>query len=201
MKKSAALAFATFFAANVAFAQGITVGQKLPPVVVEKKGQMVIEYDVVNDVMTYKDGTDIQYETFNSSALNGKIRTIYHLAARTGIDDINNPYIDALIAAQLPEKQPDSAYKTVTILNTDDALWGTAGIASGQLEDSQKETAYAYYVVDEKGVALQTWQLKKKGSAVIVLDRDGTVLYFKDGKLSDNDIASAVAIIKEKLAM
>ena len=162
---------------------------------------MVIEYDVVDDAMTFKDGTEIQFKTFNSDDLNGKITTIYHLAARSGIDDINNPYIDALIAAQLPEKQPDSPYKTVTILNTDDALWGTAGIASGQLEDSQKDTAYAYYVLDEKGVALQTWQLKKKGSAVIVLDRDGTVLYFKDGKLSDNDIASAVAIIKDKLAM
>jgi predicted transcriptional regulator len=69
------------------------------------------------------------------------------------------------------------------------------------LEDSQKDTAYAYYVVDEKGVASQTWQLKKKDSAVMVLDRDGTVLYCKDGKLSDNDIASAFAIIKEKLAM
>ncbi len=201
MKKATALAIATLFAAHPAFAQGITVGQKLPPVAVEEKGQMVIEYDVVDDAMTFKDGTEIQFKTFNSDDLNGKITTIYHLAARSGIDDINNPYIDALIAAQLPEKQPDSPYKTVTILNTDDALWGTAGIASGQLEDSQKDTAYAYYVLDEKGVALQTWQLKKKGSAVIVLDRDGTVLYFKDGKLSDNDIASAVAIIKDKLAM
>lgn len=200
MGRAITLAIATFFAANTAFAQAVQVGEKLPPVVIENKGQMVIEYDVVDGVMNYKAGTDIQYKMFKSDASSGKIRTIYHLAARSGVDAVNDPYIEALIAAKLPETLPDSPYKTITILNADDALWGTAGIAKGQLEDSQKATGYASYVLDAKGVALKTWQLNKKGSAVIVLDRDDTVLFFKDGKLSDDDIASAVALIQQKLA-
>ena len=194
------LVIATLFAAaNAAGAPSIKVGEKLPSVVIENKGEMVIEYDVTDGEMVYQDGTDIEFKSFDSNAQTGKVRTIYHLAARSGVDGINQAYIDALIEAELPEKAPDSPYKTVTILNTSDALWGTAGIARGQLEDSQKETAYAHYVVDEKGLAQQKWGLKKKGSSVIVLDKDNTVLFFRDGRLSADDIASAVAAIQEKL--
>ncbi len=199
METSTLFIAALFAAANASGASAIKVGEKLPSVVIENKGEMVIDYDVVDGTMVHKDGSDIGFKTFDSDASAGTVRTIYHLAARTGIDGINQPYIDALIEAELPETAPDSPYKTITILNTDDALWGTAGIAKGQLEDSQKETAYAYYVVDEKGVALQKWGLKKKSSAVIVLDKDNTVLFFKDGKMNADDIASAVAAIKEKL--
>ena len=119
-------------------AGGVVVGQKLPPLVIKDKGQMVVEYDVVDGVMVYKGGSKISYKTFDTSDMDGKVKTIYHLAARTGADEVNQHYIDALIAAKVPEHAPDSPYKTTTILNTDDAVWGTAGIAVGRLEKSQK---------------------------------------------------------------
>ena len=189
------------FTVHTAFAEGIVVGQKLPSVTIENKGQMVVESVVVDDIMVLKDGTGISYETFNSDDLTGKIRTVYYMAARTGIEDINQPFIDGLIAAKLPEFTPDGSYKTTTILNTDDAMWGTSGIATGRLEDSQRETAYAFFVIDAKGVGLKKWGLKEKGTAIIVLDRDGKVLYFKDGKMSADEIASTVALIEKHLAM
>lgn len=205
MKKSILLIVAALFVApftvNTAFAEGIVVGQKLPSVTIENKGQMVVESVVVDDIMVLKDGTGISYETFNSDDLTGKIRTVYYMAARTGIEDINQPFIDGLIAAKLPEFTPDGSYKTTTILNTDDAMWGTSGIATGRLEDSQRKTAYAFFVVDAEGLGLKKWGLKAKGTAIIVLDRDGKVLYFKDGKMSADEISSTVALIEKHLAM
>jgi hypothetical protein len=56
-------------------------------------------------------------------------------------------------------------------------------------------------VVDAEGLALKKWGLKAKGTAIIVLDRDGKVLYFKDGKMSADEIASTVALIEKHLAM
>jgi hypothetical protein len=185
----------------MAFAGSIVVGEKMPHVVIEDKGEMIIDYTIVDGTMTYKSGSEIAYKMFNSNELQGKIRTIYHLAARSGIDAINQPFIDALIAAKLPETLPDSPYKTLTILNTDDALWGTASIANGQLADSQKETAYANYVVDKKGLAANAWGLQKKSSAIIVVGSDNQVLYFRDGKMSADEIATAVALIKSALSM
>ena len=189
------------FIGNTAFAEGIVVGERLPSLTIENKGQMVVESVVVDDIMVLKDGTGISYETFNSDDLTGKIRTVYYMAARAGIEDINQPFIDGLIAAKLPEFTPDGSYKTTTILNTDDAMWGTSGIAIGRLEDSQRETAYAFFVIDAEGLGLKKWGLKAKGTAIIVLDRDGKVLYFKDGKMSADEIASTVALIEKHLAM
>ena len=192
---------ASFLSASVALADGIVVGQKLPPLTIEDEGQMVFDYEMVDGAMTFKKGSKIKHKTFNSGELNGTVRSIYHLAARSGVDGINQPYIDALTAANLPQYAPDSPYKTITILNTDDALWGSSGVAIGMFEGSQKKLAHDYYVVDKKGRALEAWGLEPKTSAVMVLDRDGTVLFFKEGKLSDDDISSAVALIQKHVAM
>ena len=67
------------------------------------------------------------------------------MAARTGIEDINQAFIDALIAAAAPEFTADGSYKTTTILNTVDAMWGTSGVGTGRLEKRQRETAYAFF--------------------------------------------------------
>ncbi len=201
MKKSLLLALMVVFIAGTTYANGVKVGEKLPLIDIEQKGFMVPEYDIKDGKMIFKAGTEINYKKWSSSELTGRIGVVYHLAARSGSDEINKPFIDALIAADLPEYLPESPYKTTTILNTDDAFWGTSGIASGRFEASQKDVAYACYANDENGVAQKAWGLKTKGSAVIILDKDGTVLYFKDGKMTQGEIENAVKLIKHKLGM
>ncbi|BDU71289.1 YtfJ family protein [Mesoterricola silvestris] len=166
---------------------GIPVGTRLPEAHVADKGLLVL------------DGKAVTYHPWKASATNGRVRTIYHLAARMGIDDINKPYIDALIAAKLPERLPDSPYKTVTVLNLSEANWVTHGIGVSRLEKNQRDTPYALFVADEKGAARAAWGLAPGTSAVIVLDRDGTVLFFKEGRLSPEEIRMAVGIIQERL--
>jgi YtfJ family uncharacterized protein len=177
---------------------GVQVGQKLPEARVADKGLMVPRTRVEGGRMVM-DGKDIAYRPWSSQEPAGRVRTLYHLAARMGVDDVNNAYIDALIAAKLPEFLPEGAYKTVTILNLSEANWVTHGIGASRLEKSQRETPYAYFVADEKGAARAAWGLQPGTSAVIVLDRDGTVLFFKEGKLGPEEIAKAVGIIREKL--
>jgi uncharacterized protein len=166
---------------------GITVGQKLPEALVADKGVMAL------------DGKAITYAPWKATSGTGRVRTLYHLAARMGIDDINKPYIDALIAAKLPETLPDSPYKTVTVLNLSEANWVTHGVGVSRLEKNQRDTPYAVFVADEKGAARAAWGLQPGQSAVIVLDRDGTVLFFKEGKLTPEEIRKAVGLIQEKL--
>ena len=43
--------------------------------------------------------------------------------------------------------------------------------------------------------------LKKKSSAVIVLNKEGKVIYFKDGKLTEKEISTVVSIIKKELGI
>ncbi len=166
---------------------GVAVGQKLPEAQVADKGVMSL------------DGRAISYRPWKASAAFGRVLTIYHLAARMGIDDVNKAYIDALIAARLPETLPDSPYKTITVLNLAEANWVTHGIGVSRLEKNQRETPYALFVADEKGAARAAWGLRPGQSAVIVVDRDGTVLFFKEGRLSPEEIRTAVALIRARL--
>lgn len=182
-----------------AFASKIEVGNKLPEIEVKTRGIMVPEYEIQDNKMVFVKDGGIEYKPWSSHELKGRVATIYHLAARNGIEDINKQYIDALIKAKLPEKLPQSKYKTTTILNTNDALWGTAGIAAGKFEKSQKKYAYAFHVSDKEGVAQRIWGLEKKNSAVIVLDKEGNILFFKEGKLSNEEIDKAVSLIKKEL--
>jgi hypothetical protein len=193
MKTLAAVLFLT-----VPCLAGITVGQKLPVVSVTDKGLMIPHVKVVGGALVL-DGQDLSYRPWKSTDQDGRVRTIYHLAARVGMDDVNKAYIDALIAANLPERAPDGAYKTVTILNLADALWGTHALGLNSLEKNQRKTPYAFFVADEKGAAREAWGLKPKASAVIILDRDGTVLFFKEGQLSPEEISRAVALIRDRV--
>lgn len=181
----------------MAFA-GVQVGRKLPEVTIQEGGLLVPRCKVVDGRMILE-SKEISRRPWNSKEGEGRVRTIYHLAARMGVDDLNKPFIDALIAAKLPEYAPEGAYKTITVLNLSDALWGTTGLGRSRLEGSQRKFPHAIHVMDEKGLARAAWELQPKTSTVVVLDRDGTVLFFKEGKLSPEEIVQAVGIIKERL--
>lgn len=201
MRKSMLFMLTLLFFVNSAYANGVKVGEKLPVIEIIDKGLLVPEHYIKEGKMVYQADTDISHKKWTSSELTGRVGVVYHLAAREGVDEINQPFIDALIAADLPEYLPTSPYKTTTILNTDDALWGTAGIASGRFEKSQKETAYAIYVNDCSGIAQKNWGLKQKESAVIIHDKDGSVLYFKEGKLTEEEIKTSVKLIQTQLGI
>jgi len=177
----------------------VQVGRKLPEVKISEGGVLVPRCKVVNGRMVLE-SKDLGTRAWSSREMDGRVRTIYHLAARIGIDDVNKPFIDALIAAKLPELLPEGAYKTITILNLADAAWGVGGVARSRLQDSQRDYPHAVHVLDDKGIARAAWQLQPKQSAVIILDRDDTVLFFKEGKLSPMEIGRAIEIIKEQLA-
>ncbi|HEX9081745.1 MAG TPA: YtfJ family protein [Holophagaceae bacterium] len=177
----------------------IQVGRRLPDVTIQDEGALVPACTEVNGHMALV-SKQLGHRPWSSREMDGRVRTLYHLAARMGIDDVNKPFIDALIAAKLPEYTPDGAYKTITILDLSDALWGTVGLGRSRLESSQRDFPWAIHVMDDRGVARAAWQLPPKQSSVIILDRDGTVLFFKVGKLSPEEIGRAIGIIKEHLA-
>ena len=176
----------------------LATGQKLPAVGVTEKGVMVPATRIEGHRMVL-DGKDIAYRPWKLSAGNGRVRTIYHLAARLGLEAVNRPFVDALIAARLPELMPDAPYKTVTVVNLADALWGTRALALGRMEKNQHDFPYALFVADEQGLAREAWGLHPGQTAVIILDRNGTIRFFKEGKLSPAEIRQAVGIIREEL--
>ncbi len=188
-----------FFIAASIYAADITVGDRLPATTIDDLGLITFDYAIENDQMVCKKEFTPAYRAWSTSELAGKVTILFHLAARMGMYQINEEFLDAIAKANIPDKLPDSPCKVITIINTDDAIWGTSQIAMKKFMKIQQKFPYYLHIVDEKGVAQNNWSLQKKNSAVIITDKNGSVIFFKEGKLSKVEIEDALAKINQLL--
>ena len=166
-------------------ADEIRVNQSLPTVTLKPPaGQLILSED-----------SEISYAIWNSEQLSGKVRTIYHLAARLGIDEINQTFFDILDQKNFPNEK----YVTLTILNIDDVFFGGSAFARSRFEASRKKYPNAEFVVDDTSQARESWNLAPQGSAVIIIDQYGKVLKFKDGALDRQEIVEFIRAIETNL--
>ena len=108
---------------------------------------------------------------------------------------MNDPFID-----RIKSDFPDGTLLSTTILNLDEALWGTGGLISSELTSNKKQYPLAVLVADAEGVGLRTWQLQEDSAAIIVTDSRGMVLYFKQGAMSPDEVDSTIELIRHQLA-
>ena len=55
------------------------------------------------------------------------------------------------------------------------------------------------FALDKEGVIRKAWGLPPDSSAVIILNKAGKVVFFKDGQLSQAEIDQAIQVIKKNL--
>lgn len=156
---------------------------ELPTVSIQKGGELQLQNEA------------IRYSPWQSQQLTGKVYVIQHIAGRSSSKALNAPLIERIKAAQLPKEQ----YQTVTVVNTDDAIWGTGGIVKGKLEDSKEEFPWSMMVLDENGVARSAWNLEEDSSAIIVVDAQNRVRWMKDGPLNEQEQQDVMALIQRLL--
>ena len=167
----------------LAFAHTIKEANPVPPVTVSDKGELVLN------------GKDIGYQPWQSKMLTGKVFLVQHIAGRSSAKALNAPMIEAIKAAKLPRDK----YQTVTIINSNDAIWGTSGFVKRSAEESKQEFPWSAMVLDAKGMARNAWDLTPESSAIILLDKEGKVLFVKDGQLDANNIATVMGLIQSHL--
>jgi YtfJ family uncharacterized protein len=178
--KSLAVAALCLFVSIAAQAATIAVGTPLPALTVAEKGELV------------KKGDDFSFQSWSSASLPGKVVVVQYLAARMAASKMNEPFTDALRAANFS----DEKYLSTTLINSDDAMWGTGGMVDGELKSSLKKYPHASLVNDAKGAGLKAWGLKKEGSAIAVVDKTGKVIFFKEGALTADEIKSTLTLIQ-----
>lgn len=169
---------------TAATAANIQLNQTVPAVSVSDKGELIINNEGKLDNQPWK-----------SQQLIGKVRTIQHIAGRSSAKELNAPLIEAIKQAKLPH----DAYQTTTIVNADDAIFGTGVFVKNSVEDSKKEFPYSQFIVDSDGVVKNTWGLKPESSAIIVLNNQGKVLFFKDGELTPQEIEKVMSLLVSSL--
>ncbi|HBV76606.1 Protein ytfJ precursor [Vibrio casei] len=164
-------------------ANNIQIGKGVPAVSVEKGGEVFIENDTIS------------YLPWNTELMLGKVRVIQAIAGRSGAKALNAPLMAAITKAEFSEEN----YQTTTIVNQDDAIWGTGSFVKSSAEDGKKDFPWSSMVLDENGVAAKQWQLEPKSSTIIVQDKTGRVLFNKTGELSIGEITQVLKIIKKNL--
>ncbi|AUV02887.1 YtfJ family protein [Phytobacter ursingii] len=167
----------------LAQAHNFETSQRVPPVGIADRGELILN----NDKFSYKN--------WNSAQLPGKVRVVQHIAGRTSAKEKNAALIEAIKAANLPHDR----YQTTTIINTDDAIPGSAMFVRSSIESNKKLYPWSQFIVDSDGVARKAWQLDEGSSAIVVLDKDGRVQYAKDGGLTQAEVQQVIALLHKLL--
>ena len=116
-----------------------------------------------------------------------KVRTIQHIAGRSKAKEMNAPLIEAIKQAKFPQ----NSYQTTTIINTDDAIFGTGPLFAVVLK-TVKEFPWSQFIVDADGVAQKGWGLEKRVQQLLCLINKEKFVLSKEGVLSGAEITSAI---------
>ncbi|EEX38206.1 protein YtfJ precursor [Vibrio metschnikovii CIP 69.14] len=101
----------------------------------------------------------------------------------------------ALTAAEFPR----DVYQTTTIINQNDAVWGTGSFVKSSAQSSKTDFPWSSIVLDQAGIVAQSWQLQNRSSAIIVLDKQGIVQFVQEGALNDDAIQNLLSLIQQQL--
>ena len=166
-------------ASFVALSHNLTLGDNVPHVTIKDKGYVALVEG------------EFEYRQWSTAELHNKVILIQHIAGRTSAKELNEPMIDALKKSDFPFEK----YNTATLVNLDEAIWGTGAIVASQLRSNKEEFPDAIFVLDEDGDIRNKWGLTEKSSAIILLDQSGKVLYVKDGEMNPTEIDTVIGLI------
>ena len=168
----------------VGYAQADTpiLNSALPQLAIEDRGQMLL------------DGDSISYAPWSSDINPGTVHVLQYVAATRSASKAYGPFTDKLAEAFSPED-----FHVTTIINLDDAVWGTAGFVVSEVEDSKRKYPKSTLVLDENGAGIKGWDLSKKGFALAILDKQGSVLFFTQKPMAEGDLENMVNLVKSQI--
>lgn len=160
--------------------QALQAGDTLPTLRVEKPGEILIENGERN------------FRPWQSGALGDRLHIVQFMAARMSARNLSKPFTDRLETSGIPY----SRYHISTVVDLDDALFGTRGMVLSELEKNKRKYALSTIVADESGRGRALWGLEESSSAVIILDTTGRVLFLHQGQMREDDIQRALALVR-----
>ena len=142
-------------------------------------------------------GDKVSFSPWSSTSISaGSPALIFHMPARMSSDAAIAPLRARLEAGEYPTE----SFQSISVVNLDDALWGTSGLVAGELAKNKRAHPQAVLVADDAGRGLKAWQLKSRTIAVILLNAEGEITYLKEGELSQDDIDTIIAKLDAEIA-
>ena len=137
-------------------------------------------------------GMVLDGSAWNSSTIADKVYVMFYVDPDE--KDTNNEF-----SATLKEKKYDrNNYGSIAVINLA-ATWKPNFVIESILEGKQEEFPDTIYIKDKNSVLVNEWKVEDDASNIVIFSKSGTVLFYKSGKMSEEDIKNALKIIEENL--
>jgi len=129
---------------------------------------------------------------WDSHTLKEKVLVLFYV-------DPDEKSLNDNFSAALKAKKFDRAnYGSIAIVNMA-ASWKPNFAIESALKSKQEEFPDTLYVKDKKSILVNEWNLRDDSSDILIFAKDGTLLFQKDGKMSADEIATAIKTIEDAL--
>jgi len=137
-------------------------------------------------------GGRLDGKSWSSEELRGKVHVLFYVDPDE--KDTNNDASEALDK----EKFPSDKYQSVVIIDMA-ATWLPNFAISSSLKDKQKRYPRAIYVRDYKKVLVNAWKIADDSSNVLAFDKQGKLIFRRDGRLTAEEIQTLIKGIRDHL--
>lgn len=137
-------------------------------------------------------GGRLDGSSWSSNELRGKVSVLFYVDPDE--KDLNNDASEALKQENFSLQK----YQSFAIINMA-ATWLPNFVISSSLEEKQKRYPNTIYVRDFKKVLVKAWGIADDNSDVLAFDKNGNLIFWKDGKLTSGDIQKLIQAIRDHL--
>ena len=140
-------------------------------------------------VISDENGAKVTGEPFDTQSMRGKLSLIFYV-------DPDEKSLNEHVGKAIKKVKFDRThFQSYAIINMD-ATWLPNFAIESILEDKQKEYPDTIYVKDLKKNFVYMWQIADDNSDVILLDKNGKVLFIHEGKLPPEKLNELIELIK-----
>jgi YtfJ family uncharacterized protein len=137
-------------------------------------------------------GGRLDKSPWGSNELKGKVHVLFYVDPDE--KDLNNDASEALKAEAFPREK----FQSVAIINMA-ATWLPNFAISSSLKKKQERYPTTIYIRDYKKVVVNAWEISDDNSNVLAFDKQGRLIFRKDGKLNQENIRKLIGTIWDHL--
>jgi len=128
---------------------------------------------------------------WSSSSIKDKVYVMFYVDPDE--KDVNEHYSQAL---KVEKEAKRLQFQSIAVINLA-ATWKPNFVIEKILKSKQKEFPDTIYVKDKNSVLVKAWDIADDSSDILIFDKTGKLLFYKAGKMSNEDIKKSFKIIKE----
>ncbi len=139
-----------------------------------------------------KDGEMVNGDKFSTEMIKGKVYLVLY------VDPDVRKKNDKFVEEIKKQKFDKSKFGSIVIINMS-ATWLPNFALNKILKKKQKQFPDTIYVKDYKKVFVKKWGLKDDDYNVLLFDKNGKLLFYKSGKMSEEDTKKVIDLISKNL--